>query len=125
MFVDEYRASTKDLASSLPTGASFPATPPGEWEPDGVFEEGVGSMQAALIWQCTWIGEYQRADLAGDATARSAALAQLDGWTELPAVAPNVDAESVSIWHRDVIGAAEEGDDSFLTALGEDCVGTE
>ena len=123
LFIDEYRASTEYLAESLPEGAVFPSAPPGEWESDGVFEEGVGDMQAALFWQCSWIAEYEKSKIADDAAAKAMALDQLDGWTELAAVAPNVDAESVTIWHRDVVGAAQDGDDSFLIMLADGCTG--
>ena len=60
-FVDEYHRAIDELSDLAPEGYDFPADVTGDWDPDGTYEAGVGSMQAAFSLRCAWADEYELA----------------------------------------------------------------
>lgn len=120
-FVDEYQATVDALSDSLPTRYAFPPEPPGEWEADADFEDGVGEMQAALYWQCAWITAYARAIASGETDSATESLDRLAAWTDLPSVTAHIDDASRELWAQSVIAPARAGDHDPLLTLGSDC----
>lgn len=120
-FRNEYQRASDELATSMPPDQQIPAQPPGEWDTGGRFEEGVGSMQAALYWQCAWLGAYATAAESGDSETAGLALDRLTEWTSLPQVRTNIDTASIDAWQDAFIGPARTGSDDKLLELARSC----
>ena len=120
-FRDEYDDAAVDFEGTLPAEVELPATPPGEWDPSGIYEEGSGYMAAAFAWQCAWAREYVSAQRLDDATAADKALVSLQSWVTFPEVVAHTDEAGRGAWIDSIITPAKEGDDSALRELAETC----
>lgn len=118
---NEYEAASRELTDSLPEGSEFPSEPPGDWEPDGQYEEGVGDVTAALYWRCEWMIAYADARASSDSEAAAEALTALRDWVDLSAVVENSDEDTRSMWLSEIVSPASEGDDTKLVTLAEEC----
>ena len=120
-FRDEYDDAAADFKGALPAGVELPATPPGEWDPSGIYEEGAGYMAAAFAWQCAWAREYVSAQRSGDAPRADEALVSLESWVTFPDVVAHTDEAGRAAWVDSIITPAKEGHDSALSELAETC----
>ncbi|MBQ3358874.1 MAG: hypothetical protein IJG47_08250 [Microbacterium sp.] len=120
-FSEEYARATERLADSLPEGAEFPEVPPGAWEADGSFEEGVGEVAVALQWRCEWSSAYVIATDSGLKDDAEAALDQLAEWGNLSEVRDHSDSETRTMWLERVVDTARSGDDAALRAIQAEC----
>ncbi|MGN7948531.1 hypothetical protein ACTJKH_07280 [Microbacterium sp. 22215] len=121
-FAEEYTSAAERLADSLPAGRDFPATPPGEWEAEGNFEEGTGEVAAALQWRCEWLSAYVIAAESARPDDAEVALDQLAEWGNLREVRDHSDGETRTMWLERVVETARSGDDSALRAIQAECL---
>lgn len=119
-FLSEYSDATQELASAFPE-ADFPDEPPGDWESDGNFQQGLGYMAAAFVVQCTLMTQYADSKRDRDDLLQDESLALLEDWIEIPGVKRHTDAVYRSTWLNSVIEPAKSGHDTFLLALSADC----
>lgn len=86
---------------------------------DAVFEEGVYDVAAAEYWLCAWMGEYIKAEDAGDRQRTAAAVSELEKYPALPAIAAHhASPEAVA---DSVIRPAKLGDSAKLRKFFESC----
>ena len=87
--------------------------------PDAVIEEGVYDVGVSEYWLCAWMGEYVKAEDAGDRQRTAHAVSELEKYPTLPAVAAyHASPETVA---DSVIEPAKLGDSSKLREFFETC----
>lgn len=117
----EVQAARERFPEELPDGISWSgeAFQTDSLPRDAAIEDGVFDVAVSEYWLCAWMGEYIRAEDAGDRQRTANAVTELEKYPTLPAIAAHHQSPEAVV--ASVIEPAKHGDSSTLREFSKTC----